>query len=420
MRHLRALCAIADTGSLRKAARQLGMTQPSLTTQLRRIENTIGGRLFSREVTGSRPTPLGRSVLCRARPIVAEMNALLNEVRQEAGQTADARLRIGSTGSRAVVGWLRRLRARYPDTDTTIHIDVSANALLQMVAANQLDVAFVHEVEGAPLRVPEGVERRVLVAREPQFVALAETHPAAARSVVRLADLAADQWMVDPSVDGEGPGLRRVLAAAGLNPRVVYGDYLTAADLVASGEVVTPCQPTARSRQGVAVRPLYGDPLMVRLFLASRVTPATRTGVVGPAGAAGPAGLAGSAGSAGAAGSAGPAEVAGSVGSGGPAGVAGHAGSAGAAGPAEFARSTGSAAPAGHTAPAGAGLGVVPGGPLDVDALFGDLEDAYFEIAWASAAYRQWLVRNESPLLRFHAGRDALEAIGLAGPAEGS
>ncbi|WP_309145791.1 LysR family transcriptional regulator [Streptomyces malaysiensis] len=348
MRHLRALCAIADTGSLRKAARQLGMTQPSLTTQLRRIENTIGGRLFSREVTGSRPTPLGRSVLCRARPIVAEMNALVSEVRLEAGQTADARLRIGSTGSRAVVGWLRRLRARYPDADTTIHIDVSANALLQMVAANQLDVAFVHEVEGAPLRVPEGVERRVLVEREPQFVALAETHPAAPRPAVRLDDLAADQWMVDPSVDGEGPGLRRVLAAAGLNPRVVYGDYLTAADLVASGEVVTPCQPTARSRQGVAVRPLHGDPLTVRLFLASRMAPAARTAADGPA------------------------------------------------------------------------PGTAPGAPFEVDALFGDLADAYFEIAWASAAYRQWLVRNESPLLRLQEppAREAVDVLGLAGPAE--
>ncbi|WP_443073044.1 LysR family transcriptional regulator [Streptomyces sp. S465] len=376
MRHLRALCAIADTGSLRKAARQLGMTQPSLTTQLRRIENTIGGRLFSREVTGSRPTPLGRSVLCRARPIVAEMNALVSEVRQEAGRTADARLRIGSTGSRAVVGWLRRLRARYPEADTTIHIDVSANALLQMVAANQLDVAFVHEVEGAPLRVPEGVERRVLVAREPQFVALAETHPAAARPVVPLAELAADQWMVDPSVDGEGPGLRRVLAAAGLNPRVVYGDYLTAADLVASGEVVTPCQPTARSRQGVAVRPLHGDPLTVRLFLASRVAPAARTA---PA--------------------AGPAEPVR------PADPAAESAS-GPAGPA--------------TGPATSAPGAAPGDPLDVDALFGDLEDAYFEIAWASPTYRQWLVRNESPLLRFHDARthEAFDAMGLAGPAE--
>ncbi|MEE4586576.1 MULTISPECIES: LysR family transcriptional regulator [Streptomyces violaceusniger group] len=364
MRHLRALCAIADTGSLRKAARQLGMTQPSLTTQLRRIENTIGGRLFSREVTGSRPTPLGRSVLCRARPIVAEMNALLSEVRLEAGQTADARLRVGSTGSRAVVGWLRRLRDRYPDADTTIHIDVSANALLQMVAANQLDVAFVHEVEGAPLRVPEGVERRVLVEREPQFVALAETHPAAARPTVRLADLAADQWMVDPSVDGEGPGLRRVLAAAGLNPRVVYGDYLTAADLVASGEVVTPCQPTARSRQGVAVRPLHGDPLTVRLFLASRVAPAARAGAAG--------------------------------------------------------RAPDTALPADTEATGPDDPDTVPGAPLDVDALFGDLADAYFEIAWAGSAYRQWLVRNESPLLRSHEprARDALDVLGLAGPAE--
>ncbi|MGA6154686.1 LysR substrate-binding domain-containing protein [Stenotrophomonas sp. NPDC087984] len=382
VRHLRALCAIADTGSLRKAARQLGMTQPSLTTQLRRIENTIGGRLFSREVTGSRPTPLGRSVLCRARPIVAEMNALLSEVRLEAGQTADARLRIGSTGSRAVVGWLRRLRDRYPDADTTIHIDVSANALLQMVAANQLDVAFVHEVEGAPLRVPEGVERRVLVEREPQFVALAETHPAAARPAVRLADLAADQWMVDPSVDGEGPGLRRVLAAAGLNPRVVYGDYLTAADLVASGEVVTPCQPTARSRQGVAVRPLHGDPLTVRLFLASRAVLAARTGAAGP-----------------------DPDTA----------LPARAGAAGTAPdtalPAEADTGTEAAGPGPDTAPAA---------PLDVDALFGDLADAYFEIAWASPAYRQWLVRNESPLLRSHEPRtrDALDVLDLAGPAE--
>ncbi|OPF72893.1 LysR family transcriptional regulator [Streptomyces antioxidans] len=397
MRHLRALCAIADTGSLRKAARQLGMTQPSLTTQLRRIENTIGGRLFSREVSGSRPTPLGRSVLCRARPIVAEMNALVSEVQLEAGQTADARLRIGSTSSRAVVGWLRRLRARYPVADTTIHIDVSANALLQMVAANQLDVAFVHEVEGAPLRVPEGVERRVLVEREPQFVALAETHPAAARPVVGLAELAADQWMVDPSVDGEGPGLRRVLAAAGLNPRVVYGDYLTAADLVASGEVVTPCQPTARSRQGVAVRPLHGDPLTVRLFLASRAGPAGRNGVDGSA----------------------------------PDPVVVRTGAAGpvpdtAAGAALGADATAAGAPIGVDAtsagapPLDVDATAAGAAPLDVGALFGDLADAYFEIAWASVAYRQWLVRNESPLLRLQKPptRDELDILGLAGPAE--
>ncbi|MGW7574278.1 LysR family transcriptional regulator [Streptomyces sp. NPDC054765] len=270
VRHLRAVCAIADSGSVRKAARQLGMTQPSLTTQLHRIEKALGGQLFFREPTGSRPTPLGHSVLCRARPIVAEMQALIDEVASASHRDQSARLHIGSTNSPAVAGWLRRLRVRLPRTDTTIRTDVSANALLHMVATGQLDAAFVHEVEGAPLRVPEGLTEHELIAREPQFIAVSDTHPAAARTVIRVADLADDQWMVDPTVDGEWAGLRRIWAAAGINPRVVHGDYLTTVDLVTAGEVVTPCQPTARLRHGMAIRPLYGDPLAVRLFMACR------------------------------------------------------------------------------------------------------------------------------------------------------
>ncbi|MWA12425.1 LysR family transcriptional regulator [Streptomyces sp. BA2] len=271
VRHLRALCAIADTGSLHKAARQLGMSQPSLTTQLRRIELEIGGQLFARERTGCRPTPLGRVALSRARPLVSEMRALISETKAAAARASEGpQLRIGSTASRAIPGWLRRLRLRLPATETSLQMDVSANALLRMVAGGQLDVAFVHEVEGSPLRMPEGLRRRVLVEREPQFVFLAADHPAAAKPVVRLTDLAADRWMVDPTVDGEWDGLLRVLRAAGLNPRVLHGDYLTAASLVATGEVVTVCQPTSHARPDMAVRPLHGDPLGVRLLVAAR------------------------------------------------------------------------------------------------------------------------------------------------------
>ncbi|MFH8490127.1 LysR family transcriptional regulator [Streptomyces longisporoflavus] len=272
VRHLRALCAIADTGSLHKAARQLGMSQPSLTTQLRRIEQEIGGQLFARERTGCRPTPLGRITLSRARPLVSEMRALISETKAAAAHAAEGpQLRIGSTASRAIPGWLRRLRVRLPaTTETSLQMDVSANALLRMVAGGQLDVAFVHEVEGSPLRMPEGLRRRVLVEREPQFVFLAADHPAAAQPVVRLTDLAADRWMVDPTVDGEWDGLLRVLRAAGLNPRVLHGDYLTAASLVATGEVVTVCQPTSHARPDMVVRPLHGDPLGVRLLVAAR------------------------------------------------------------------------------------------------------------------------------------------------------
>ncbi|MFG2346165.1 LysR family transcriptional regulator [Streptomyces phaeochromogenes] len=268
VRHLRALCAIADTGSLHRAARQLGVAQPSLSTQLKRIEQELGGPLFLRERTGCRPTPLGRIVLGRARPLVAEMRALVAEARAAATDDDGPQLRIGSTASRALAGWLRRLRAR--QREPVLQMDVSPNALLRMLADGRLDVAYVHEVEGCPLRVPEGLALRVLVEREPQFVSLPADHPAAVHAEVQLSDLAGDRWMIDPTVDGEWDAVHRMLRAAGLNPRVLHGDYHTAASLVSTGEVVTVCQPTCQPGPAMAVRRIQGDPLGVRLMLAAR------------------------------------------------------------------------------------------------------------------------------------------------------
>ncbi|WP_432020249.1 LysR family transcriptional regulator [Streptomyces sp. 1222.5] len=271
VRHLRVLCAIADTGSLHKAARQLGLAQPSLSTQLRRIEHALGAPLFVRARTGCRPTPLGLAVLSRARPLVAEFAAIVTETRAAAARAAGGfQLRIGATASRAIPGWLRLLRARVPRIEPTLQMNVSANFLLGMVAAGRLDIAFVHEVEGSPLRIPPGLSLRVLVEREPQFVTLAADHPAAARRQVPLSDLAGDRWMVDSTVDGEWDALCRALRAAGLESEMLHGDYLTAYSLAATGEVVTVSQPTAHPRPDLAIRPLEGDPIGVRLLLAAR------------------------------------------------------------------------------------------------------------------------------------------------------
>ncbi|MFK4148493.1 LysR family transcriptional regulator [Streptomyces sp. NPDC004065] len=271
VRHLRVLCAIADHGSLHRAARELGLTQPTLSTQLGRIERALGGQLFVRGRNGCRPTPLGHVALSRARPLVAELAAIVTETRAAAARAARGpQLRIGATASRAIPGWLRRLRARVSPAAPVLQMDVSANSLLRMVASGRLDMAFVHEVEGSPLRVPPGLRTRVLVEREPQFVTLAADHPAAARREVRLADLVGDRWMIDSTVDGEWEGLCRVLREAGLVPNLLHGDYLTAYSLAATGEVVTVSQPTAAPRADVAVRPLEGDPIGVRLLLAAR------------------------------------------------------------------------------------------------------------------------------------------------------
>ncbi|MFF2217007.1 LysR family transcriptional regulator [Streptomyces antibioticus] len=271
IRHLEVLCSIAETGSIRKAARDLGMSQPALTTQLRRIEDALGARLFAREQNGCRLTPAGQAVLSRARPLVAQMSTLMTDIRTAATRTASTGLRIGATANRALPGWLRRLQKRFPDVPTALHINVSAHSLLQDLARGQIDLAFVHEVEGSPLRVPNGLEAWTLLDREPQFISMSADHPAAACAVVDIRALADDHWMVDPTVDGELAALQRVLHAAGINPPLVQGDYRAVSTLVMIGAAVAPCRPVVNSCEDMAVRPLRDDPIAVKLLVFCRV-----------------------------------------------------------------------------------------------------------------------------------------------------
>ncbi|WP_425585996.1 LysR family substrate-binding domain-containing protein [Streptomyces thioluteus] len=199
------------------------------------------------------------------------MTALVLAARDAACGVGGLCLRIGSVGGRVVSGWLRRVHERLPNTETTIHIEVSSSALLQLLVSKQLDAALIHEPAGFPLRLPPEMERRVLAPREPRFVALSADHPAAARPVVTLAELGDDAWIVDPSAGHECAALRRAFTLAGLNPRLLHvRDSVTAADLVASGEAVRSCEPTTEPTDATVVRPLLGDPLTAQLSLVTR------------------------------------------------------------------------------------------------------------------------------------------------------
>ncbi|MFF9898440.1 LysR family transcriptional regulator [Streptomyces longispororuber] len=89
------MCAVADHDSLHKAARALGASQPTLTTQVRHIKRALGGALFTRHQEGSRPTALGHQLLVRARPLLTEMTALTAELRSAVTRTVQAP-RVGS------------------------------------------------------------------------------------------------------------------------------------------------------------------------------------------------------------------------------------------------------------------------------------------------------------------------------------
>ena len=103
LRHLRALCAIADAGSVGRAAAILGYSQQAMSTQLQRIEHHFGRPLFERAVSGVELTPYDAEVLARARDVLARADAIGHRPTGDAPGTRRT-LRLAATNSPVLPG----------------------------------------------------------------------------------------------------------------------------------------------------------------------------------------------------------------------------------------------------------------------------------------------------------------------------
>lgn len=113
---LRAFCAIAEHGSLTRAAAALGVAQSALSRRIAALERRLEGRLFHRTGRGADLTELGHRLRPRARAILAEGDALLEEARGErASPAGTVELGMVPAASRPVLSALTaRLRRDYP------------------------------------------------------------------------------------------------------------------------------------------------------------------------------------------------------------------------------------------------------------------------------------------------------------------
>ncbi|WP_043832377.1 LysR substrate-binding domain-containing protein [Muricoccus aerilatus] len=87
LQHFREVVAIAEQGSIRAAARLLGVAQPALTRSLADLEHELGAPLFERRVRGVIPTPLGQAFVRRAASISQEIRRTEEEMAQLRGAT---------------------------------------------------------------------------------------------------------------------------------------------------------------------------------------------------------------------------------------------------------------------------------------------------------------------------------------------
>lgn len=266
LRHLRVVCAIAEHGSVTKAAARLGLAQPALTAQLNRIERALGGPLFDRDHRGVRPTPLGELVLSRAKVLLPAVADLRHEAARLTSTPAETiRYRIGSVGNSMVSGLMRRLSDSRPDTSVTTQASWSALELIEQVTAGRLDFAIIGVCGDAP--PPAGLEWRP-VAVDVVGVLLAADHPLAGSDEVNLADFADVRWAATPGDGCFGECFAAACARAGFTPEPMYEtDLRVCLDLVQSGQAVALCQPTFREQPNVRGYPFAGAPLLWRHML---------------------------------------------------------------------------------------------------------------------------------------------------------
>ena len=270
LRHLKVVCAIAETGSVTKAASQLGLAQPALTAQLQRIERTLGGPLFERDRRGARPTALGELVLSRARVLLPAMKGLQDEAARLAGAAGDDRMtryRIGAIGGPILGGMVHRLSTAQPDAQISTYASYYVDDLANMVLAGKLDYAQVGVCGDAIPSADYGLVWQT-IAVDAVCVLMLEDHRAAKGVDVDLAEMADEQW-----VGGTGDGcfadcFAAACARAGFTPRrVLETDIRGCVDMVESGLALGLCQPTFRAPAGLTHRPMRGAPLRWRLVL---------------------------------------------------------------------------------------------------------------------------------------------------------
>ncbi|MGX1758422.1 LysR family transcriptional regulator [Streptomyces lydicus] len=203
---LELLLAVARLGSLGRAARSRGISQPAASSRIRSMERQLGVALVERSPRGSRLTDAGALVTDWARRVVEAAEAFDAGAQALRGQR-DSRLRVAASMTIAeylLPGWLIALRARRPGTAVSL-LAGNSGAVAERLLGGDADLGFVEGLE-----VPAGLDGTV-IGQDRLVVVAAPSHPwARRRGELTVAELAATPLILRE----RGSGTRQVLDAA--------------------------------------------------------------------------------------------------------------------------------------------------------------------------------------------------------------
>ena len=204
LRHLRYFVAVAEAGSLTVAAqRKLFTSQPSLSRQIRDLEDEVGAQLLTRSARGIELTPAGRAFLDHARLVLSQVEAAADVARGIA-HPAKPCFVIGFLTNHELT-WMpevfRILRDELPNIDVIISSQYSPPLATALVKGT-VDAAFLRREQG----FPELAFRHLI--KEPLVVVLPSDHRLAALKAISPTDLVGETFV---AVSHTAPVLRGVI-----------------------------------------------------------------------------------------------------------------------------------------------------------------------------------------------------------------
>lgn len=212
LRQIRDFVAVAQAGSLRAAARALGISQPAMSKSIRQLEEELHVQLLQRSGRGTLITRAGKAVLARARVVQAELKKIDDDLEQLRGERGGSVV-IGVAPAASVLivpEALASFRQRYPSARVRL-VEGMSNSLLPMVRDATLDFAVGRK---SPAKLDPGIRFKPLHTTR-MIVACRRGHPLSGARSVR--DLAEASWVTFAST-GTGGTLFPMYSAAGLPP----------------------------------------------------------------------------------------------------------------------------------------------------------------------------------------------------------
>ena len=185
------LVAVAEEQSFSRAAERVGVAQPSLSQQIRKLEDEVGTPLLDRLPRRVIPTAAGELLLEHARRVLSELADARRRLADVAGVVA-GRVSIGAIPTIApylLPDVMKRFATRHPDVQVEVVEDVTAR-LATLLERGELDVAIMSDFEGGPTIHVEPI------ATEPLLVLLPAKHPLAERKSIPWPVLAAERVLV--------------------------------------------------------------------------------------------------------------------------------------------------------------------------------------------------------------------------------